>query len=235
MSDIQDQPANAERLTFRNYAKAHRHGTVIGQLPGGHSIPFGPYSLTQVGVFVGGVVVLYLTRALWMRLGVTVDIVVLLGVPFGLAMAERFVRPEGRSPLRSVAALAGYALAPRAGRRHGRVRPPVRRGLPRLPRRIFVRELAGPAPTPAGSSVSTTAAAFSGHGADISMAAPSPHRQPGPPARRRAAAPARPPSARPGVAASSQPEWPRDAPVGRPGTASLADLLPPTGATGREG
>ena len=145
MSDAHLPPNGEERLTFRNYAKAHRHGTVIGQLPGGHAIPFGPYSLTQVGLFVGGVVALYLTREVWMRFGATFDILLLIGVPFGLAMAERFVRPEGRSPLRTVVALVGYALAPRSGRRHGRTRPAVSRPTPRPPRRIFIRDLDTPA------------------------------------------------------------------------------------------
>ncbi|TFE25059.1 hypothetical protein E0F15_20600 [Frankia sp. B2] len=145
MSEVHLPPNGEERLTFRNYAKAHRHGTVIGQLPGGQSIPFGPYSLTQVGLFVGGVVTLYLTREVWMRFGATFDILMLIGVPFGLAMAERFVRPEGRSPLRSVVSLVGYALAPRAGRRHGRARPAVSRPTPCPPRRIFIRDLDVPA------------------------------------------------------------------------------------------
>jgi hypothetical protein len=161
MSDTSERPNGDERLTFRNYAKAHRHGTVIGQLPGGHAIPFGPYTLTQIGLFVGGVVALYLTREVWMRFGATFDILLLIGVPFGLAMAERFVRPEGRSPLRSVVALVGYALAPRAGRRHGRARPAVSRQAPRPPRRIFIRDLDVPAPPagpPAAASRTPTAA-----------------------------------------------------------------------------
>ncbi|CAO5248839.1 conjugal transfer protein [Frankia sp. AgKG'84/4] len=151
MSNAVERSADDERLVFRNYAKAHRHGTVIGQLPGGHAIPFGPYSLTQVGVFVGGVITLYITRGVWMRFGAAFDILVLVGVPYGLAMAERFVRPEGRSPLRTVVALVVYALAPRSGRRHGRTRPSLRRQAPRVPRRILVRDLdlpLGPAWSP---------------------------------------------------------------------------------------
>ncbi|WP_018506366.1 hypothetical protein [Parafrankia discariae] len=137
------------RLTFRSYAKAHRHGHVVGLLPGGQPIPFGPYTLTQVGLFIGTLVVLYLTRALWMHFGFVGNLLVLFGLPVGFAFTERFVRPEGRSPLRSVRALAGYAAAPRGGRVRGRSRP-TRPRAGRPARAIFVRDLPAP-PTPVPS------------------------------------------------------------------------------------
>lgn len=145
------------RLMFRSYAKAHRHGHVVGLLPGGQPIPFGPYTLTQVGLFIGTLVVLYLTRSLWMHFGFVGNLLVLFGLPVGLAFAERFVRPEGRSPLRSVLALAGYASAPRGGRVRGRSRP-TRPRAHRPARAIFVRDLPDPL-TPTSPRPAPTAAA----------------------------------------------------------------------------
>ncbi|MEX5637926.1 hypothetical protein AB1460_36570, partial [Parafrankia sp. FMc2] len=124
---VHDGDRAGERLAFRSYAKAHRHGHVVGLLPGGHPIPFGPYTLTQVGLFLGSLFVLYLTRGLWMHLGFLGNLLVLFGTPIALAFTERFVRPEGRSPLRTALALATYLAAPRGGRVRGRACVPRRR------------------------------------------------------------------------------------------------------------
>jgi hypothetical protein len=200
-----------DRLVFRNYARAHRHGSVVGQLPGGVMIPFGPYSLTQVGVFVVALIVLYVARGLWMHLGWLPDGVVLFGVPYGLALCERFVRPEQRSPLRTVAALAEYATAPRGGRRRGR---PLPRRRPRPPRplqrraRIFLQDL----PLPAAASQR--------RGTQNST---------GP--RPQTVAPLAPPLAVGPPAPPRPPQRVAESPV-----ASLADLLPaPSAASGRLG
>ncbi|MFI0742369.1 hypothetical protein ACH4PU_30485 [Streptomyces sp. NPDC021100] len=115
-------------LIGRCYTKARRTPVVVGTVPGGMGrsfrLPFGPYTLTQLGALVAGVVALVLTRPLWGGHGL-VDLVVLVTVPFGLAFALRRLHVDGRNPAAAAASVVMMLAGPRWGRLHGRPWRPV--------------------------------------------------------------------------------------------------------------
>lgn len=80
----------------------------------------------QLGVLVGSLVVLTVTRALWAHLGALGNGVVLIGVPIGLAWMVRAVRMEGRAPWRAGLGWLSLLVAPRSGVRLGRTERPSR-------------------------------------------------------------------------------------------------------------
>jgi hypothetical protein len=127
-------------ITCGSYTHARRFPKVIGKLSG-WTPWWGPWTITQYGVLVGGFLVLKITGPLWARFSGPVNAVLLIGVPFGLAWYARSAKVEGRSPLRAAIGLAALLVVPPTGRRQGR---PVRQ--PGLARRlrggwVFVREL----------------------------------------------------------------------------------------------
>jgi len=112
------QEAQPDVLTGRCYTHARRFPLVIGKLQG-FSLPGGPYTITQVGMFIGALLVLILTRGLWARFPGVINLVIMVGLPYGLAWAARHARVEGRDPFRAALGLLTYFPAARSGRLHG--------------------------------------------------------------------------------------------------------------------
>ncbi|MEV0604656.1 hypothetical protein AB0I82_35900 [Streptomyces sp. NPDC050315] len=118
----------AEPLIGRCYTRARRHPLVIGNWPGGGRIWGGPYTVPQVVVMAVTFTLLLLTRSLWAHLGL-LDVLPLLGVPYGLALAMRRVHIDGRNPFAVASSASGLALAAPAGRLDGK---PVRTRRPQV-------------------------------------------------------------------------------------------------------
>ncbi|MBR7828760.1 hypothetical protein KDK95_20800 [Actinospica sp. MGRD01-02] len=108
-----------EPLLGRSYTRARRFPLVIGKLPGGGRILGGPYTMTQVGVMVGAIVVLRVAAPIWAHLSYG-DALVYIAVPYGLGYLVRRARFEGREPLRAGAGALTAIGAPPAGRLRGR-------------------------------------------------------------------------------------------------------------------
>lgn len=112
--------APGEVLVGRCYTKPRRHPSVIGRWPGGRGrIWGGPYTMPQMAVLVVSLVVLLVTREMWGHFGLA-NILVVLGVPYGLALLVRHIQVDGRNPLAVAASAAGLLAAPSAGRLGGR-------------------------------------------------------------------------------------------------------------------
>lgn len=111
-------------LIGRCYTKARRLPAAIGRWPGGNGgrIPGGPYTLTQIGLAVGGFLALLYTRPIWGGFGLA-DPIIALVVPCVLALGLRYVSTGGRNPLLVAAGAVQLLAAPRAGRLHGRPLP----------------------------------------------------------------------------------------------------------------
>jgi hypothetical protein len=99
--------------TGRSYTRARRMPWVVGKIQG-VTLPFGPYTATQLGVLLVGGWLLVQTFRFWSRLGPLG--LILLAVPPALAWAARHAKIEGRTPAR---ALAGF-LTVLAGAAWGR-------------------------------------------------------------------------------------------------------------------
>jgi len=115
-----------EPLVCRVYTHGRRHPIVIGNIQG---LRIPPVTPAQLGLAVGALVVLAVTRAVWARFGGLVDGLVLAAVPLGLAWAARAVRMEGRAPWRAGLGWLQLLASPRDGLRLGRrdrVARPVR-------------------------------------------------------------------------------------------------------------
>ncbi|OEJ21731.1 hypothetical protein AS594_39070 [Streptomyces agglomeratus] len=116
-------------LIGRCYTKARRTPLVVGSVPGGAGrslrLPGGPYTLTQLAAIVGMFVALILCRSLWGGHGL-MDVVVLVGCPFGAAFALRHLHIDGRNPAAAAASVAVMITGPRWGRLHGRPYRPTR-------------------------------------------------------------------------------------------------------------
>ncbi|MGI8873360.1 MAG: TcpE family conjugal transfer membrane protein [Egibacteraceae bacterium] len=125
-------------LQCRTYTYARRYPLVIGKI-GGATL-WWPMSVLQMGVLVASVVLLFRTRALWAHLGTLGNLAVGIGLPAVLAWTVRYMRIEGRPPLRSLIGALGYAFAPRHGllRGHPAAAP---KPSPLIGARIFVHAL----------------------------------------------------------------------------------------------
>ncbi|MFH8439323.1 hypothetical protein ACH4A3_29380 [Streptomyces sp. NPDC018007] len=117
--------AEGEGLVGHCYTKGRKFPLTIVKWPGGRGrIWGGPYTLPQMGVLVGALGLLVLTRGVWAHFGL-INIVIGLGVPYGLSLLVRHVQVEGRSPLSVAASAVGLVSRPSGGRMGGR---PVRAG-----------------------------------------------------------------------------------------------------------
>ena len=135
---VNDSPQSIE---CRSYTFARAHPVVIGKI-GGYSLPI-QLSPVQLLVLITGFLVLLWTRALWAHFPGTLNLLVQVLVPVGLAWTLRHLRVEGRSPIRMGVALLNYAATPRDGQVGGR---PYREGgcRPLRGARVFVAELEAP-------------------------------------------------------------------------------------------
>ncbi|MFJ2937981.1 hypothetical protein ACIO8G_35130 [Streptomyces sp. NPDC087219] len=122
--------AEDEVLVGRCYTKARRHPLMIGMWPGGRgAIWGGPYTVPQVIVIAVVFGVLMLTREVWARFGL-VNLVIAIGVPYGLSLVVRHLHIDGRNPLLVAVSAGGAVVAPAGGRLGGRpVKPLGRRSL----------------------------------------------------------------------------------------------------------
>ncbi|WP_331719875.1 conjugal transfer protein (plasmid) [Streptomyces sp. NBC_01023] len=112
--------ADSEVLVGRCYTKARRHPLMIGRMPGGRGRLWGgPYTVPQVIVLVVSFLLLILTRPLWAHFGL-VDVLIALGVPFGLSLLVRHIHIDGRNPLAVAASAVGMLATPHGGRMGGR-------------------------------------------------------------------------------------------------------------------
>lgn len=124
MSAMGDSTAERpEPIVCRFYTHGRRHPIVIGNIQG---LRIPPVTPAQLGLGVGTLVVLALTRALWAHFGGPVNGIVLVGVPVGLAWAARAVRMEGRAPWRAGLGWLQLLAAPREGVSLGRRDRPMR-------------------------------------------------------------------------------------------------------------
>lgn len=99
----------------RSYTKGRRQPYLIRKWPGSNwALPLGPYTITQLLVFVGSVYFLLAYRDLWAHFG-PFNLIIGVGMPLVLTYATRHTRIEGRDPLRAGIALSALMLQPRAG------------------------------------------------------------------------------------------------------------------------
>ncbi|MCX5231463.1 hypothetical protein [Streptomyces sp. NBC_00233] len=117
-------------LVGRCYTKARRHPLMIGMWPGGRgAIWGGPYTVPQVIVIAVVFGVLMLTRSVWAHFGL-VNLVIAIGVPYGLSLMVRHLHIDGRNPLLAAVSAGGTVVSPAGGRLGGRpVKPLGRRPL----------------------------------------------------------------------------------------------------------
>lgn len=99
----------------RTYTKGRRQPYLIRKWPGSNwALPLGPYTITQLLVFVGSVYLLLSYRDVWAHFG-PFNLIIGVGLPLMLTYLTRHSRIEGRDPVRAGIALAALLLQPRAG------------------------------------------------------------------------------------------------------------------------
>lgn len=108
-------PATPEGEVGRTYTSGRRQPYLIRKWPGSQWVlPLGPYTITQLLVFVGSIYLLLTYRHLWAHFG-PANLLIGAGVPAVLTYVTRHTRIEGRDPARAVVALAGLMTRPRVG------------------------------------------------------------------------------------------------------------------------
>lgn len=99
----------------RSYTAGRRQPYLIRKWPGSRwTLPLGPYTLTQLAILVGSIMLLVKTKAVWAHFG-PLNLVIGVGLPSVLTYAARRTRLEGRDPVRTLIAGITYLLQPRAG------------------------------------------------------------------------------------------------------------------------
>jgi hypothetical protein len=99
----------------RSYTKGRRQPYLIRKWPGSNwALPLGPYTITQLLVFVGSVYFLLAYRDIWAHFG-AFNLIIGVGMPLVLTYVTRHTRIEGRDPLRAGIALAALMIQPRNG------------------------------------------------------------------------------------------------------------------------
>lgn len=115
------------------YTRARRFPQLIGKTPDGAKLPGGPYTFTQVGVFVGVFVVGLKTTHIWGAFGLLGNFAVLFGVAYGACFAAGRVPVGARNPFSVGASVLRAVAAPAGGRYRG---SPIR---PKRPHPISAR------------------------------------------------------------------------------------------------
>jgi hypothetical protein len=99
----------------RSYTKGRRQPYLIRKWPGSNwALPLGPYTITQLLVFVGSVYFLLSYRDVWAHFG-PFNLIIGVGMPLLLTYVTRHTRIEGRDPLRAGVALAALMMQSRTG------------------------------------------------------------------------------------------------------------------------
>ena len=116
-----------DREVGRTYTRGRRQPYLIRKWPGSNWVlPLGPYTITQLLVFVGSLYLLLTYRAVWAHFGPG-NLLVGAGVPVALTYATRHTRIEGRDPVRTAVAVASQLTRPSGGYLNG---APVRHPRP---------------------------------------------------------------------------------------------------------
>lgn len=123
-------------VACRVYTHARRHPIVIGNIQG---LRIPPVTPAQLLVGIGSLGVLVVTQPLWAHFGGAVNALTMLAVPLGLAFAARALRVEGRAPWRAGLGWFMLMVAPRQGRRLGKVERSRHRA--RQYRRVWIAEV----------------------------------------------------------------------------------------------
>ena len=113
----------------RWYTRARRFPQLIGKTPTGGSLWGGPYTFTQVGVFAGVIVVASQTAWLWGHFGTLGNLILPLGVAYGLTVLAGKLPIASRNPLSMAVGVLKAFTAPAQGNLGGaplRVRRPRR-------------------------------------------------------------------------------------------------------------
>jgi hypothetical protein len=106
-------------IVCRSYTRGRRFPKILGKIAG-FALPF-LLSMTQVAVFMTTFLLGCVTYSLWSRaLPGSVPGLVLIGIPVVLTVAVRFVRIDGRAPLKALAGYCALLTAPRGGVVRGR-------------------------------------------------------------------------------------------------------------------
>lgn len=134
MDDL--QRPDDEVVACRVYTHARRHPIVIGNIQG---LRIPPVTPAQLIVGIGSLALLIVTQPLWAHFGGAVNGLLLIAVPLGLAFAARALRVEGRAPWRAALGWFTLAVAPRPGKRLGKVDKQQHR--PRRYRSVWIADV----------------------------------------------------------------------------------------------
>lgn len=94
----------------RMYTSARRFPKLIGRFPDGRPVPFGPYTLPQLGGGFAALVLLYFTRPVWAHFGGILNIALAVMVTIGVIWGLGKLNQSGRSHLSRLGGL-GRALS----------------------------------------------------------------------------------------------------------------------------
>ena len=142
-------------MTLQWYTRARRLPRLIGKVPGGHDLPGGPYTVTQVVGTACVVVVGYLTMGLWGPGGGLVNYGILGVSALVCLIGLGFVKNTGRNPAAVGISLLGALAVPSRGKYRGR---PIRTAkIHRVSHRIVA---CLPTPQDEGEGAFDTAAAL---------------------------------------------------------------------------
>lgn len=153
----------------RFYTAARRFPQLIGRTPDGTKLPFGPYTVVQIGVAGVTAIVLWNTTAVWARFGLIANVVVAVGLVFAAVWSAGRLPPGLRNPLVIV---GGWMRAAERSLGSGRPVAVVRLRKPRIARgqvTMFTdadARVSDAQPTPTPDAAATAAAADAADAAD---------------------------------------------------------------------
>lgn len=115
-----------QEVVGRFYTRSRKIPHLIGKTPQGGRIIGGPYTLTQIGVFVVVVGLLWATRHLWFFENYLLSLALIPATGLGLGFLAGRLPITGRNPLRMASSLWHAATAPPRGVTAGRPVPHLR-------------------------------------------------------------------------------------------------------------
>ncbi|WP_298462053.1 hypothetical protein [uncultured Cellulomonas sp.] len=130
------------------FTRARRIPVLVGRLPDGAALPGGPYTLTQVLLGAGSVLVLAKTTALWAHFGGLTNLLVGAGVVAAVVWFSGRLPTSGRNPISWLGDAVSLYGRPRSGLLRDR---PMRVARPHLVRHVMV--VSSPPPSSSSSAV----------------------------------------------------------------------------------
>jgi hypothetical protein len=109
---------DAAPISCRSYTFARRYPLVIGKIAG-WTPWWGPATPAQYVIAIATGLTLLATKGIWAHLG-PLNLLVIIGLPFGLAWYVRSARIEHRSPERAMLGFLTLLSVPPMGTRDGR-------------------------------------------------------------------------------------------------------------------